>query len=108
CPPVPTSDRPLRSSCEHPFHSTHCDARAWSLLCREANALIYRYFCRFCNASLPEPEKRIRAGTIHFAVRVGLSVSITGIAHQSVADLSPSTGRITAPCRHANIFHPSL
>src|SRR5499427_2521089 len=53
-PPVPTSDKPLRSSCGHRFHSTHCDAHAWSLLNWEANALIYRYFFRFCNASLPE------------------------------------------------------
>src|SRR5262249_42907814 len=28
-PPVPTSDKPLRSSCGHRFHSTHCDAHAW-------------------------------------------------------------------------------
>src|SRR5262249_62405048 len=28
-PPVPTSDKPLRSSCGDRFHSTHCDAHAW-------------------------------------------------------------------------------
>src|SRR6516165_3309782 len=28
-PPVPTSNRPLPSSCEHRFHNLPCDARAW-------------------------------------------------------------------------------
>src|SRR5205823_15063408 len=67
----------------------------------------YRYVFRFCNASLPEPEKRIRVGTIHFAVRVDWSVFITGIAHHSVTDFGsqhPQDSSLLNWCQYFSSF----
>src|SRR5262249_21841195 len=94
-PPVPTSNRPLRSFCERRFHNKPCGARAWFPPVfsggRRSSAL--DSVTRSC-----QQRGRLLAKTIPDSGNADWSISSAGSCHHSLSDsASPDPSRLAPP-----------